>query len=292
MSEPGPRLRRISMAHPLIYFVNKSLSNRCVLCNFSGSRINTRFPPQLTDGGTIGHWHPMKRLLKKCKGLIYRVAVLAIVASILLVLPLRWIYPPLTSFMVIRQIEAWTQNQTGYQLHYKWRNWDKISPQLALAVIAGEDQKFPAHSGVDFTAIRQAVVAREKTGRLRGASTISQQLAKNLFLWGGRSLSRKVIEAYFAILLELLLEKKRILEIYVNVAEFGNGIYGAEEASKKYFDRSAQSLSKYQASLLAAVLPKPKKLDVNRPSPYLKSRSKWIRKQMYQLGGLGYLDHL
>lgn len=209
-----------------------------------------------------------------------------------MVLPLRWINPPFTSFMVIRQIEAWQHSQDHFEIHYEWRYWNQISPELLLAVIAAEDQKYPSHFGFDPESIHHALLTWQKTGRLRGASTITQQVAKNLYLWSGRSFLRKALEAYFSMLLEVFLEKKRILEIYVNIVEFGDGIYGAESASQHYFLRPARRLNALQASRLAAVLPNPRKYRANRPSTYVEQRSRWIRRQMSQLGGILYLQHL
>lgn len=194
--------------------------------------------------------------------------------------------------MAIRQIEAWQNNQSQFRIDYQWRNWNQISSQLFLALIAAEDQKYPLHFGIDFESIYQALLNWQKTGRLRGASTITQQVAKNLYLWNGRSFFRKAIEAYLALLLESFLQKQRILEIYANIAEFGNGIYGAQAASIQYFGRPAKRLSKIQASRLAAVLPNPKKYQAIRRSPYVQRKSQWIRRQMIQLGGLRYLRKL
>ncbi|MCI0653924.1 MAG: monofunctional biosynthetic peptidoglycan transglycosylase [Methylococcaceae bacterium] len=234
----------------------------------------------------------MSRVIKKGRRLLIYAALACIAGSILAVLALRWINPPFTSFMVIRQIEAWQRDQQDFEIQYQWRYWNQISPELFLAVIAAEDQKYPVHYGFDTDSIRHALNTWQKTGRLRGASTITQQTAKNLYLWSGRSALRKALEAYFAMLLELFLEKKRILEIYANIVEFGNGIYGAESASIRYFGRPARRLTEAQASQLAAVLPSPRKYHAGRPSAYVAQRSRWIRRQMAQLGGILYLQNL
>ncbi len=231
----------------------------------------------------------MKRLVQIVKRLLFRFVVIVIFISFFSVLLLRWLNPPLTSFMFARQIEAWQLKQTDFRFNKQWRDWDQISPNLLLAVIASEDQNFPSHFGIDFAAIKRLLSSRSKNGRLRGASTISQQLVKNLYLWSGRSLWRKGIEAYFTMLLEMLITKKRILELYVNVAEFGNGIYGVEAASKIHFNTSSKNLSINQASLLAATLPNPRKLSASHPSAYLRKRSRWIQGQMNQLGGHKFL---
>ncbi|MEO7200282.1 MAG: monofunctional biosynthetic peptidoglycan transglycosylase, partial [Dokdonella sp.] len=161
---------------------------------------------------------------------------------------------------------------------------------LAIAVVASEDQRFPQHRGFDVDAIRDALAAADDGERLRGASTISQQVAKNLFLWGGRSYVRKGLEVWFTALIETLWTKQRILEVYLNIAEFGDGIYGAQAASQQHFGRPATELSSHQAALLAAVLPSPKRLHAKRPSAYVQKRAAWIERQMRQLGGSAYLD--
>lgn len=161
---------------------------------------------------------------------------------------------------------------------------------MQLAVIASEDQKFPSHWGFDMESINDAWEARER--RQRGASTITQQVAKNLFLWRGPSWVRKGIEAYFTILIEALWPKQRVLEVYLNIAEFGRGIYGAEAASRFFYGKSAARLTSADAALLAAVLPNPVRLKVAAPSAYVRARQTWIVAQMAKLGGVGYLRNL
>lgn len=234
----------------------------------------------------------MNKFSRKCRLFLLYAVLFAIVLSILLVLPLRWVNPPFTSFMAIRQLEAWQSGQDPFLIDYEWRYWNQISPELLLALIAAEDQKYPDHFGFDTQSMRRALLNWQQTGKLHGASTISQQVAKNLYLWSGRSFVRKALEAYFTMLLEICLEKKRILEIYVNIAEFGNGIYGAESASIRYFGKPARRLTETQAAQLAAVLPNPKEFRADRPSVYIKRRSLWIRRQMAQLGGILYLQKL
>ena len=190
------------------------------------------------------------------------------------VLPLRWIDPPTTAFMLQDR-----SNRPGM----KWVDWDQIGDALPTAVVASEDQKFPNHFGFDTKSIRDSVEEYADGGSLRGASTISQQVAKNLYLWPGRSFLRKAMEAYFTVLLELGLPKQRILEIYLNVAEFGPGIYGVGLASDVYFDRPPIALSDSDAALLAAVLPSPKRLHVANPSAYVRERQNWILDQMQRL---------
>ena len=174
-----------------------------------------------------------------------------VLASILLVLPWRWLPPPTTAFMLIHQ---W---QTEQDPLHGWVYWDDINPYLVIAVVAAEDQKFPTHYGFDFEAIKSAL--KERRNRTRGASTISQQVAKNLFLWNGRSFVRKGIEAYIALLLELLLSKERILDLYLNLAEWGPNAFGAEAAARLHFNKSAATLTRDEAARLAAILPAPRR---------------------------------
>lgn len=171
--------------------------------------------------------------------------------------------------------------QDSVPIRFDWRPLDEIAPALPLAVLAAEDQRFPDHHGFDFRAIRRA--ALDEGGR-RGASTISQQLAKNLFLWPGRSWIRKGIEAVFTGWIEALWPKRRILEVYVNVAEFGRGIYGAEAASWRYFGKPAVRLAAPEAALLAAALPNPKRRNVGAPTPALRERARTIQAAMERLG--------
>jgi monofunctional biosynthetic peptidoglycan transglycosylase len=192
--------------------------------------------------------------------------------------------------MVERRIESWHRDKP-YKQDYRWTPWTRISPSAAIAVIAAEDQNFPTHHGFDFESIQKAMDAHEKGKRLRGASTISQQVAKNMFLWSGRSFVRKGLEAYFTVLIELTWSKRRILEVYLNIAELGDGVFGVEAASRRYFKKSAASLSNEEAALLAAVLPNPIRLKVNRPSAYIRERQSWIISQMSQLGGASYLKN-
>ena len=220
------------------------------------------------------------------------VALAAAVASLAPVLLLRY-WPPATSaFMLEARYAAWRAHDRGYRTQYFWVDHTRISPYAALAVIASEDQQFPYHAGFDFQSIHSAVEAHERGRRLRGASTISQQVAKNLFLWNGRSLFRKGLEAWFTVLLEICWPKERILEVYLNIAEFGRGIYGVEAAARAYFHKPAARLTSGEAALLAAVLPNPQLLRAERPSRYVESRREWILGQMRELGGREYLKAL
>jgi len=180
----------------------------------------------------------------------------------------------------------------GSTYKYRWTPYSKMNPVLSLAVIAAEDQRFPDHFGFDLTEIRRALQDYVAGKELRGASTITQQTAKNIYLWTGRSLLRKALEAWFTIGLELLWSKRRILEVYLNVAQFGVGIYGVGAASEHFFGKPPAALSAEEAALLAAVLPGPALYRVNRPSAYVRQRQQWVLRQMRQLGGIHYLNKL
>lgn len=184
--------------------------------------------------------------------------------------------------MVIRCVEQW-QDDKPMKLHKDWVSMENISTHLQLAVVCSEDQSFLNHNGFDFKAIEKAIEHNEKSKRKRGASTISQQTAKNLFLWPGRSWFRKGLETYFTILIELMWPKERILEVYLNIIELGNGVYGAQAASQDFFKKDAAKLSKEQAALLAVVLPNPRKYSATKPGPYLQKRKQWVLRQMRQL---------
>lgn len=206
-----------------------------------------------------------------------------------MVLSLRWLTPMTSAVMIERRLEWFMQGGEHPPLRYQWVSWQEISPEMALAVIAAEDQKFFQHHGFDLDAIVETVERASKGERLRGASTISQQVAKNLFLWQGRSYLRKALEAYGTMLLELLWPKERILEVYLNIAEFGDGVYGVGAATKAFMARSPARLTRNEAALLAAVLPSPRRFSVRQPSPYVLERRQWIKRQMGQLGGIAIL---
>jgi monofunctional biosynthetic peptidoglycan transglycosylase len=209
-------------------------------------------------------------------------ALLACVAlSVGAVLLLRWIDPPFTTVMLL-------EGGAFRDLKFEWVDRDRIARSAARAVMASEDQRFLEHHGIDFVSLDKALEDYRDGGGLRGASTITQQVAKNVFLWQGRSLFRKGLEAYFALLIELLWTKERILEVYLNVAEFGPGIFGVEAAAQEFFDSHAASLSASQAALLAAVLPNPQRLRAVRPSAYVRSRQAWIMTQVRLLEARGH----
>lgn len=198
-----------------------------------------------------------------------------------LVLPWRWIDPPTSSYISQAQAE-------GFDVQRQWVDWQEMSPHLPIAVVAAEDQNFPLHHGFDIESIRSAL--REQSRRQRGASTISQQVAKNLFLWPGHSWVRKGLEAYLTGFIEILWPKRRILEIYLNVAEFGPGVFGAGAAARQFFSSPASDLTAGQAATLAAVLPNPKRMSAAKPSTHVEKRVIWILGQMKQLGGPAYLE--
>ncbi len=175
-------------------------------------------------------------------------------------------------------------------VYYQWIPWNKISRQLAICIVAAEDQKFPVHYGFDLESVTKA--AQENRRWIRGASTISQQVAKNLFLWSGRSFLRKGIEAYLTLFIESLWPKRRILEVYLNIAEFGPGIFGAGAASERLFKKPASTLTLQEAALLAAVLPNPKRMSALEPSDYVRTRANAIQAAVRKLGGVYYLAPL
>jgi monofunctional biosynthetic peptidoglycan transglycosylase len=216
---------------------------------------------------------------------------LAVVSSIAAVVLLRWVDPPTSAFMIRERLLA-PADRKAPAVRQQWVDWPHISSQAKVAVIAAEDQTFPDHNGFDFKSINDALGERERGRRVRGASTISQQVAKNLFLWPGQSWLRKGLEAWFTVLIETLWPKQRILEVYLNVAEFGRGVYGVHAAAHVYFRKSAARINAPEAALLAAVLPNPKRMRVNAPSQYVRARQQWIMGQMRGLGGSSLLKRL
>jgi monofunctional biosynthetic peptidoglycan transglycosylase len=212
-----------------------------------------------------------------------------VIGSVLLVLALRFVAPPASAVMIEDWFEAKTSGDGSFVLRYRWTPWERLADTLPIAMVAAEDQRFPLHHGFDFEAIQRALAEADDGERLRGASTISQQVAKNLFLWSGRSFVRKGLEAYFTVLLEALWPKRRILEVYLNIAELGHGVYGVGAASAQFFHTTPDRLDSHQAALLAAVLPNPARFHVDRPSPYVQRRAAWIQRQANQLGGASYL---
>jgi monofunctional biosynthetic peptidoglycan transglycosylase len=205
-------------------------------------------------------------------------------ATLALVLLFRFLPVPGSALMVERRLASWFSSGP-YQARQVWMPLDQIAPSMGVAVIAAEDQNFPDHFGFDWQAIEKALAHNEHSRRKRGASTVSQQTAKNLFLWESRSWLRKGFEVYFTLLLEAGWSKRRILEVYLNIVEFGDGIYGVEAAARTFFHKPAKALRPAEAALLAAVLPNPRKFRVDAPSGYVRGRQEWILRQMGQLGG-------
>jgi len=228
-----------------------------------------------------------KSWLRWLLSLMVKLAIALLLLSILLVLPWRWLPPPTSSFM----LQSVFQGGRIQFYDYRWKPHSEIALDMALAAIAAEDQRFPSHHGFDMDSLKQAIEDYQQGGDLRGASTISQQVAKNLYLWSGRSLGRKVLEAWFTILLELLWSKQRILEIYLNVAQFGDRLFGVEAASQRFFAKPARQLIPEEAALLAAVLPGPELYRVDQPSAIVLRHQEWILQQMQQLG-IDYLNRL
>ena len=243
-------------------------------------------PGLFTLIGAMLHLPLFRRLLRYAG-----IAVLSWIAlSWFVVLVLRFVPPWTSAVMMERRLDALVHGEKDFQLRQHWVPWSRISPWVPIAMVAGEDQKFPFHHGFDFDSIENAIDAADGGKRLRGASTISQQTAKNLFLWSGRSFVRKGLEAYFTVLLELTWPKQRILEVYMNIAQLGDGVYGVGAASEVFFHAAPAQLGPAQAARLAAVLPNPDRFHVDRPSAYVQERARWIEQQVGQLGGPAYLQ--
>ena len=233
----------------------------------------------------------LRRFMRFLWRIVWRGVLAFILVSVALVLLFRVVPPPGSMVMVERKIQSWIHSEP-IRLQHEWRGWESLSVNAKLAVIAAEDQRFPHHGGFDLIELRRALQASRDGERLRGASTLSQQTAKNVFLWSGRSWIRKGLEAWFTLLIETLWSKQRILEVYLNVAEWDSGVFGLEAASQHYFGASSNALTERQASLLAAILPSPRTRSAARPSAQVEQRSQWIRQQMRNLGGTNYLEHL
>lgn len=234
----------------------------------------------------------MKSAFIKLGRWLVRIIAGFIIISSLIVLLFRWVDPPTSSFMMQRSVSAWWNGEDQFELYYEWTGWDDMSSHIKIAAIASEDQNFANHWGIDFASVQEALEEYEKGQGLRGASTITQQTAKNFFLWPNQSYVRKGIEAYFSLLMELCWPKKRILEVYLNIAEFGDGVYGVHSASDRYFSTTPARLSKSQSALMVTALPAPKRYNLASPSGYMLSRRDWVMQYMDLLGGPYYLDKL
>lgn len=220
--------------------------------------------------------------MKKVFSFILKTAITFIVISIIWVIVYRFVPIPGTLLMLSRNIND------NAPIHYDWQPLENITPHLALAVVSSEDNLFTQHNGFDIDAIKLAQEEAKKGKKLRGASTISQQTAKNVFLWNGRSWVRKGLEAYFTVLIELIWGKERIMEVYLNCIEMGNGIYGASAVAKHHFGTSADKLTKSQCALIAATLPNPRKYNSAKPSKYMLKRQSDILKLMKYIGKVDY----
>lgn len=229
---------------------------------------------------------PRRRL--RLRTLLLALPLAGLLLSLLLVLPLRWLAPVTSAFMIAVRLD----DEAGRWPEYRWVPYEAISAQLALAVLAGEDQRFTEHHGFDTVEIERALSAADQGGKLRGASTISQQVAKNLFLWSGRSYVRKALEAWFTLLIEACWSKRRILEMHLNLAQYGPRTFGAEAAAQRFFGKPAWDLDAGEAARLAAVLPNPRLYRVEAPNATVRTRERHIRTQMRNLGGTGFLDRL
>ena len=218
------------------------------------------------------------------KRVLFCASVLLLTTSLLFCGLLRWLPPPTSTFMLYRHYEDIKDGEGFRSIDYRWRGADEISAHALQAVIASEDQQFFNHSGFDLPSIEAAMLNYLDGGRLRGASTISQQVAKNLFLTPSKNFLRKGLEVWFTVLIESFWSKQRILEVYINIAEFGDHIFGIEAASQRYFGIPAKNLNRAQAALLAATLPNPIKFQAMHPSNYLLKRQHWIIRQMSNIG--------
>lgn len=230
-------------------------------------------------------------LKSKIKRWLIKITLYFLAISIGLVVVYKFVPVPITSTMISRKMLA-IANGENSEIYYDWTSYENISKEAPLAVVAAEDQLFPTHFGFDFEAMGNAFNRNQKGKKLRGASTLSQQVAKNVFLWQSRSYTRKILEIYFTFLIEVIWGKERILEVYLNVAEIGKMTFGVEEASKRYYGKSAKNLSREQAARIASVLPSPIKWSVAKPGPYVNRRTSQIVRQMRALGGVNYIKDL
>ncbi len=220
---------------------------------------------------------------------LFKLFLYFLIISVLWVIVLKVVPVWVTPHMIGRKIEAAREGEKT-KIYHDWESYENISKEVALAVVASEDQNFPTHWGFDFDAMTDALTENRK--RTRGASTISQQVAKNVFLWHGRSYIRKALEAYFTLLIELIWGKERILEVYLNVAETGKMTFGVEAASQRFYGKSAKKLTRLEAARIAAVLPNPIRFSIKNPSSYVVGRAGKISRQMRALGGQSYIANL
>ncbi|WP_424947593.1 monofunctional biosynthetic peptidoglycan transglycosylase [Candidatus Spongiihabitans sp.] len=234
---------------------------------------------------------------QKLKTRLFTIALflllMPVICAIIFIGALRWIDPITSSVMLQNNIHSVWSGAHEFA-KYQWHDWDQISGHAAVAVIAAEDQRFPAHFGIDFNELLHVIASAitADSERPRGASTITQQVAKNLFLWSGRSYLRKALEAGLAVLIELMWSKQRILEVYLNIAQMGDNLFGIGAASAFYYHKTPEQLNRHEAARIAAVLPNPTQYSVLHPSAFVVKRQRWILKQMAQLGGKKLLEQL
>ena len=240
----------------------------------------------------MNYFYSKSRIKKILWRFLWKGILLYFLLTVFCISALRWVAPKTSTFMIFQQFDAEQKQNRNFYLQYSWISYKKLPSYASIAVIAAEDQKFLQHHGFDFESIKEAGEDYFAGKRVRGASTISQQVAKNLFLWKGKNWLRKGLEVYYTFLLELILPKKRILEIYLNIAEFGDGIFGINRASKIFFKKAPQNLNRHECALLAAVLPNPKRFKVKNPSVFILKRKAWILSQMNRLGRTTILDDL
>jgi len=226
----------------------------------------------------------VKKIYRRIFYGLLKLLTLFLSLSFVWVVAYKYIPPPITGMMLYK----WW-NQENYSIDYRWRDLEEIGSSVPLAFISSEDQKFLNHNGFDVEAIKKAIESNKESKKVRGASTISQQVAKNVFLLPTKSYFRKGLEVYFTFLIELVWGKERIMEVYINVVELGEGVYGVEAAAQNYFKKSAKKLSRNNAALMATVLPNPLIFKLKSPSAYMQKRSNWVLRQMNNLGGEGIL---
>lgn len=246
------------------------------------------------NGGQLSAFRQFMRqrpVLERIYWLLVRAVLFLFITSFGAVVVLKYVPIWVTPLIVSRWIDTFGSDESSH-VYKKWRSYDAISQEAALAVVSSEDQDFPSHWGFDFDEIQDAIRENQYRKRPRGASTISQQVAKNVFLWNGRSYIRKGLEVYFTVLIELIWGKRRILEVYLNVAETGPMTFGVEAASERFYHHSAADLSRNEAARIAAVLPNPILLSIRNPSNYVQRRTRQIARQMRYLGGQKYIRNL
>ncbi|MCH7415762.1 monofunctional biosynthetic peptidoglycan transglycosylase [Belliella sp. R4-6] len=228
------------------------------------------------------------KLVKRIFRILAKIVMWFFIITIGMTIVYKFVPVPVTPLMLIRVWEQSFDEKKEVRLYKDWVSIKEISKNLPQAVVAAEDQKFPSHNGFDVEAMKKAWEGNKQGKRIKGASTISQQTAKNVFLWPGRTMVRKGLEAYFTVLIEFVWGKERIMEVYLNVIEMGDGIYGAEAASQTFFKKSASSLSRNESALIAATLPNPRRWSPAKPTAYIYGRQVWILRNMNNLEPVGF----